>query len=140
MTEELLKFVAKTLSGIALFHNIAVTKFRQNKRDSCTQVFVTTEWNREKEITRSELIRMSFILRLNDRASVIIRKDGIMGETLTSGKMHTSGRIFREKRMVWFGHVQRRDKDEATKWIYDSRWKAKSRQTKAEMARTGERG
>ena len=46
---------------------------------------------------------MSYILRLNDRASVIIRKDGIMGETLTSGKMHTSGRIPQreEDGMVW---------------------------------------
>ena len=35
--------------------------------------------------------------------------------------------------------MQRRDKDEATRnyTTYDSRWKAKSRQTNAEMARTG---
>ncbi len=44
---------------------------------------------------------------------------------------------FLEKRSRWFGHVQRRDTNEATN---DSRWKAKSRQTKYEMARPGERG
>ena len=39
-------------------------------------------------------------------------------------------------------HVQRRDKDEATRKILNtdgSKWKAKSRQTKAEMVRSGER-
>ena len=48
--------------------------------------------------------------------------------------------FLREKRLRWFGHAQRRDKDDAARKILDdSRWKAKSRQTKAEMARPGER-
>ena len=50
--------------------------------------------------------------------------------------------FLREKRLRWFGHVQRRGKDDATRKIItdDSRGKAKSRQTKAETARPGERG
>ena len=50
--------------------------------------------------------------------------------------------FLREKRLRWFGHVQRRDNDEDTRKILqrESRWKAKSGQTKAEMARPGERG
>ena len=47
----------------------------------------------------------------------------------------------REKMLILFGHVQRRDKDEAPRNIIidDSRWKAKSRQTKTETAIPGER-
>ena len=57
--------------------------------------------------------------------------------------MYPMAELLREKRLRWFGHVQRWDKDEATRKILitdDSRWKEKSRQTKAEMARPGERG
>ena len=47
--------------------------------------------------------------------------------------------FLRAKRFRWFGHVQSRDK--AKKNIADdNRRKAKSRQTKAEMARPGEIG
>ena len=54
--------------------------------------------------------------------------------------MYTMAEFLREKRLRWFGHVQRRDKDEATRKIFhDSAWKAKSRQIKAEMVRPGER-
>ena len=57
--------------------------------------------------------------------------------------MYPLAEFLREKRFKWFGHVQRRDKDEATRNILqmevDAR-KAKSSQTKAEMMRPGERG
>ena len=43
--------------------------------------------------------------------------------------------FLRENRLRWFGHVQRRAKDDATRkkklQITGARWKAKSRQTKA---------
>ena len=56
--------------------------------------------------------------------------------------MYPVAEFLREKRLRWFGHVQRRDKEEATRKILQMtvRWNAKSRQTKAEMARSGERG
>ena len=57
--------------------------------------------------------------------------------------MYPMAEFLREKRLIWYGHVQRRDKDDATRKILQmtfSRWKAKLRQTKAEMARPGQRG
>ena len=57
--------------------------------------------------------------------------------------MHTTVEFLGENRLRWFGHVQRRDKDKATRNILQmtvSRWKAESRQTKPETARPGERG
>ena len=58
--------------------------------------------------------------------------------------MYPMAEFLREKRLRWFGHAQRRDKDEAMRMILqmtvDDLWKAKLRQTKAEMARRGERG
>ena len=55
--------------------------------------------------------------------------------------MYPMAEFLREKRLRWFGHVQRRDKDDATRKIFSDggRRKEKSRQTKAEMARPGER-
>ena len=53
--------------------------------------------------------------------------------------MYPMAEFLTEKRLRWFGHARRRDKDEATRTIL-YRWKTKSRQTKAEMARPGERG
>ena len=56
--------------------------------------------------------------------------------------MHPMAEFIREKRLRWFGHVQRRDKDDATREILQMtyRWKAKSKQTKSGMASPGERG
>ena len=55
--------------------------------------------------------------------------------------MYPMAEFLREKRLRWFGHVLRQDKDESTTMINtdDGRWKAKRKQTKAEMARLGER-
>ena len=54
--------------------------------------------------------------------------------------MYPMAEFLTEKRLRWFGHVQRREKDEAKDDMTDdSRWKVKSRQTKAKMARPGER-
>ena len=53
------------------------------------------------------------------------------------------GEFLTDKRLRWSGRVQRRDKDEATRKILQMtvpRWKAKSRQTKVEVARPGEKG
>ena len=49
--------------------------------------------------------------------------------------MYPMAEFLREKWLRWFGHVQRRDKNEATRKILQ-----KSRQTRAEMVRPGERG
>ena len=50
--------------------------------------------------------------------------------------------FLREKMLRWFGHVQMRYKDEATRKILQMTiniiWNAKSRQTNVEMARPGE--
>ena len=51
--------------------------------------------------------------------------------------MYLMAEFLREKRLRWFGHVERRDKDEATRKKWQK--KAKLRQTEAEMARPGER-
>ena len=55
--------------------------------------------------------------------------------------MCSMAEFLRQKWLRWFGHVQRRDKDDTTSDITDdSRRRAKSRRIKAEMARPGERG
>ena len=50
--------------------------------------------------------------------------------------MYPMAEFLREKRLRWFGHVHRRDKDDATRTILQ---KEESSQTKAEVARPGER-
>ena len=51
--------------------------------------------------------------------------------------MYPTADFFREKMIRWSGHVQMRDKDDATRRIIadDGRRKAESRKNKAEMAR-----
>ena len=55
--------------------------------------------------------------------------------------MYLMAEFVREKKLRWFGHVQRREKYEAMREmaVDGSKRKEKSRQTKAEMARPGER-
>ena len=50
--------------------------------------------------------------------------------------MYPMAEFLREERLRWFGHVHRRDKDDATRTILQ---KEESSQTKAEVARPGER-
>ena len=57
-------------------------------------------------------------------------------DTWKEAHMHPMAEFIREKRLIWFGNVQRQDKDITN----DTRRKTKSRQTKGEMARPGKRG
>ena len=65
-----------------------------------------------------------------------VRKVDIWKET----HMYPTAEFLREKMLRWFGHVQRQDKDDAKRKILPMTGEGESRQTKAEMARPGERG
>ena len=59
--------------------------------------------------------------------------------------MYLMAEFLRKKRFRWFGHVQRRDKDEATRKILQmtvdgKRNRGRPKLNQAEMARPGERG
>ena len=56
--------------------------------------------------------------------------------------MYPMAEYLREKRLRWFGHVQRHDNDEAMRKILQMTvdWTEELRHTKAEMARPGARG
>ena len=53
--------------------------------------------------------------------------------------MYLMAEFLREKRLRWFGHVQRRDKDDATRKILQMTVDGKRNREQAEMARPGER-
>ena len=54
--------------------------------------------------------------------------------------MYPISEFIREKRLIWFGHVQMRYKDEATKNILHMAVARKRNRAKADMARPGDRG
>ena len=92
------------------------------------------KWTKERKLHTTEM-RMLRWARGTTRLDHVRNVD-IWNEA----HMYPMAEFLREKRLRWFGHVQRRDKDDATRRILqmEVEGKKKSMQTKAEMARPSE--